>query len=143
MEGGCFCGAIRYVIDDNDYGSGNCHCTMCRRTSGAAASRACSRTSRRALRAARRDRESGESCHATTSPLAAVARNPETMSVSMGWAGFLPPRSSGSASVAGVLERELRLPWAWENSFLLYPSSPALTSRTGTPAADGQGHRGA
>lgn len=36
MEGGCFCGAIRYVIDDDDYRSGNCHCTMCRRTSGAA-----------------------------------------------------------------------------------------------------------
>jgi hypothetical protein len=31
IEGGCFCGAIRYAIDDGDYWSIDCHCTMCRR----------------------------------------------------------------------------------------------------------------
>ncbi len=31
MEGGCFCTAIRYVIEDGDYLSTDCHCTMCRR----------------------------------------------------------------------------------------------------------------
>jgi hypothetical protein len=36
MEGGCFCGALRYRIDDGDYPAGHCHCSMCRRTSGAA-----------------------------------------------------------------------------------------------------------
>ena len=36
IEGGCFCGAIRYAIDDGkDYVVANCHCTMCRRTSAA------------------------------------------------------------------------------------------------------------
>ena len=35
IEGGCFCGAIRYAIDDGDYLVVNCHCTMCRRTSAA------------------------------------------------------------------------------------------------------------
>ena len=35
-EGGCFCGTIRYVLDADSYPSGNCHCTMCRRTSAAA-----------------------------------------------------------------------------------------------------------
>jgi hypothetical protein len=35
IEGGCFCGKIRYQIDDGDYPAGHCHCTMCRRTSGA------------------------------------------------------------------------------------------------------------
>ncbi len=33
--GGCFCGTIRYEIGDGDYTTANCHCTMCRRTSGA------------------------------------------------------------------------------------------------------------
>jgi hypothetical protein len=31
IEGGCFCGRIRYAIDDGTYLSVNCHCTMCRR----------------------------------------------------------------------------------------------------------------
>jgi hypothetical protein len=31
IEGGCFCGAVRYAIDDGDYLSANCHCSMCRR----------------------------------------------------------------------------------------------------------------
>jgi hypothetical protein len=31
IEGGCFCGRVRYAIDDGDYLSANCHCTMCRR----------------------------------------------------------------------------------------------------------------
>lgn len=35
IEGGCFCGAIRYEIDDGDYLVANCHCSMCRRTSAA------------------------------------------------------------------------------------------------------------
>ncbi|HSG91381.1 MAG TPA: GFA family protein [Pseudomonadales bacterium] len=35
ITGGCFCGAIRYRIDDGTYPAANCHCTMCRRTSGA------------------------------------------------------------------------------------------------------------
>jgi len=35
IEGGCFCGAIRYRLDADDYPRGNCHCTMCRRTSAA------------------------------------------------------------------------------------------------------------
>lgn len=35
IEGGCFCGAIRYQIDDGDYIVANCHCSMCRKTSAA------------------------------------------------------------------------------------------------------------
>ncbi|MCZ6619064.1 MAG: GFA family protein [Gammaproteobacteria bacterium] len=35
IEGGCFCGEIRYQIEDGDYLAVSCHCTMCRRTSGA------------------------------------------------------------------------------------------------------------
>lgn len=35
IEGGCFCGAIRYAIDEGDYLTANCHCTMCRKTSAA------------------------------------------------------------------------------------------------------------
>ena len=31
IEGGCFCGTLRLGIDDGDYRSVNCHCTMCRR----------------------------------------------------------------------------------------------------------------
>ncbi len=34
-KGGCFCGNVRYEIDDGDYVVANCYCTMCRRTSGA------------------------------------------------------------------------------------------------------------
>ena len=35
IRGGCFCGAIRYELDDGDYLTANCHCTMCRRPSAA------------------------------------------------------------------------------------------------------------
>ncbi|MEM7018087.1 MAG: GFA family protein [Pseudomonadota bacterium] len=35
IEGGCFCGEIRYTIQNGDYIVANCHCTMCRRTSAA------------------------------------------------------------------------------------------------------------
>ena len=35
VVGGCFCGAIRYQLSGDSYPSGNCHCTMCRRTSAA------------------------------------------------------------------------------------------------------------
>ena len=34
-EGGCFCGSVRYSFESNDYPSANCHCSMCRRISGA------------------------------------------------------------------------------------------------------------
>lgn len=35
MQGGCFCGKIRYEITDGEYRVVNCHCTMCRKTSAA------------------------------------------------------------------------------------------------------------
>ena len=35
ITGGCFCGAIRYDLDDGNYTVLNCHCRMCRRTSAA------------------------------------------------------------------------------------------------------------
>lgn len=35
IEGGCFCGRIRYRIDDGEYLTANCHCTMCRRVHAA------------------------------------------------------------------------------------------------------------
>lgn len=35
IEGGCFCKKIRYQINTDDYLVGNCHCTICRRTSAA------------------------------------------------------------------------------------------------------------
>ena len=35
IEGGCFCGFIRYRFPVNDYPSSNCHCSMCRSISGA------------------------------------------------------------------------------------------------------------
>ncbi len=34
-EGGCLCGAVRYKIDVAEHISSNCHCTDCRRQSGA------------------------------------------------------------------------------------------------------------
>ena len=34
-QGGCFCGAIRYEFDAEDVPAADCHCSMCRRTSGA------------------------------------------------------------------------------------------------------------
>ena len=36
IEGGCFCGSIRYSFESNNYPSANCYCSMCRRISGAA-----------------------------------------------------------------------------------------------------------
>ncbi len=36
IEGGCFCGSVRYNFKKNNYLSSNCHCSMCRRISGAA-----------------------------------------------------------------------------------------------------------
>jgi hypothetical protein len=35
IEGACFCGAVRYGIDDHPYRAVNCHCTMCRRVHAA------------------------------------------------------------------------------------------------------------
>jgi len=35
IQGGCFCGAIRYELDPTGGLIVNCHCTMCRKTSGA------------------------------------------------------------------------------------------------------------
>ena len=35
IEGGCFCSSVRYSFESDDYLSSNCHCSMCRRTSGA------------------------------------------------------------------------------------------------------------
>ena len=34
-EGGCFCGKVRYAFEAGDILCADCHCTMCRRTSGA------------------------------------------------------------------------------------------------------------
>jgi hypothetical protein len=36
LNGGCFCGFVRYRVDANPFDEANCHCTMCRRTNGAA-----------------------------------------------------------------------------------------------------------
>ena len=36
VEGGCFCGLVRYKFESNNYPSANCHCSICRRISGAA-----------------------------------------------------------------------------------------------------------
>ena len=35
IEGGCFCGELRYAIESGEYLTANCHCTMCRHASGA------------------------------------------------------------------------------------------------------------
>jgi hypothetical protein len=35
MEGGCLCGALRYRVDAEPLDTGYCHCTMCRRSTGA------------------------------------------------------------------------------------------------------------
>lgn len=35
VNGGCFCGSIRYEFDEGQYPVANCHCSMCRKTSGA------------------------------------------------------------------------------------------------------------
>jgi hypothetical protein len=37
IEGGCFCGAIRYRVDAEPLASTLCHCESCRRASGAPA----------------------------------------------------------------------------------------------------------
>jgi hypothetical protein len=34
-QGGCFCGAVRYLATGTPFNSTLCHCTMCRRASGA------------------------------------------------------------------------------------------------------------
>ncbi|TWI66563.1 hypothetical protein IP91_02382 [Pseudoduganella lurida] len=36
-QGGCFCGAVRYTVTGAPFNSTLCHCTMCRRASGAPA----------------------------------------------------------------------------------------------------------
>ena len=33
MEGGCLCGAVRYVVEGQPLSSGICHCESCRRAS--------------------------------------------------------------------------------------------------------------
>ena len=35
MEGGCFCGFVRYAAGGTPSDETNCHCSICRRTSGA------------------------------------------------------------------------------------------------------------
>jgi hypothetical protein len=35
LEGGCFCGFVRYQADAAPFQETNCHCSICRRTSGA------------------------------------------------------------------------------------------------------------
>jgi len=37
LEGGCFCGAVRYRAAGTPFNSTVCHCTACRRSAGAAA----------------------------------------------------------------------------------------------------------
>lgn len=35
LQGGCFCGHVRYSANDATFNETNCHCSICRRTSGA------------------------------------------------------------------------------------------------------------
>ncbi len=35
ISGGCFCGAVRYQFHEGEHPVANCHCSMCRKTSGA------------------------------------------------------------------------------------------------------------
>ena len=35
LRGGCFCGAIRYELDGDPFNATFCHCSICRRTTGA------------------------------------------------------------------------------------------------------------
>jgi hypothetical protein len=35
LRGGCFCGDIRYEADGTPFNETNCHCSICRRTTGA------------------------------------------------------------------------------------------------------------
>jgi len=37
LDGGCACGAVRYRLDAEPSDGGYCHCTICRRSSGAPA----------------------------------------------------------------------------------------------------------
>ncbi|MGX4640416.1 GFA family protein [Massilia sp. SYSU DXS3249] len=37
LQGGCYCGAVRYVVDGDTYHSTLCHCRDCRRIAGAPA----------------------------------------------------------------------------------------------------------
>jgi len=36
LEGGCLCGRVRYKLAGTPWNVGHCHCSMCRRASGAA-----------------------------------------------------------------------------------------------------------
>jgi hypothetical protein len=35
LRGGCFCGAVRYETDGEPFHETSCHCSICRRTTGA------------------------------------------------------------------------------------------------------------
>jgi hypothetical protein len=35
LEGGCFCGAVRYRVEGEPVDAGYCHCRMCQRSAGA------------------------------------------------------------------------------------------------------------
>jgi hypothetical protein len=35
LKGGCFCGQISYEVNGTAFDTTNCHCSICRRTSGA------------------------------------------------------------------------------------------------------------
>jgi hypothetical protein len=35
VTGGCACGAVRYRLDETPWDAGYCHCSLCRRSSGA------------------------------------------------------------------------------------------------------------
>ena len=35
LSGGCYCGAIRYEANGTPFNATNCHCSICRRTTGA------------------------------------------------------------------------------------------------------------
>jgi hypothetical protein len=35
LQGGCFCGRIRYEVTGTPFDETSCHCSICRRTSGA------------------------------------------------------------------------------------------------------------
>jgi hypothetical protein len=35
LQGGCFCGRIRYEVTGAPFDETNCHCSICRRTTGA------------------------------------------------------------------------------------------------------------
>src|SRR5262245_29720646 len=35
LQGGCYCGRIRYEVTGTPFHESNCHCSICRRTTGA------------------------------------------------------------------------------------------------------------